>query len=273
MLFRSVFSHQRTVVQQLSKYFCHIDVITAEAFQDSPIDGVSVYSTNWIAGRKIRNIVNFYRIAIPLLLKHKRGKLFSHMTEVQTSLSLPISKLLGIKHFLWYAHKSPSRFLSFSYPLVDGVVTSTPGSCPISGNKVFPIGQAVDTQLSRQVTELPRIPPRNWYHVGRIDPSKNIDLIIEALQSFQKDNNEITLDLYGAPSSKKTNEYFAALKQRFSTPEYSSWVFFHGSISHERLSEISLKHDAFIHAFWGSLDKALVEAILLKRIEIGRAHV
>ena len=176
-----VFSHQRTVVRQLSKHFSHIDVITAEAFQDSAIDGVSVYSTNWIAGRKIRNIVNFYRIAIPLLLKHKGGKIFSHMTEVQTALSLPISKLLGIKHFLWYAHKSASRFLYFSYPQVDGVVTSTPGSCPISGNKVFPIGQAVDTKLSKQITKLPELPPKKWYHVGRIDPSKNLDLIIEAL--------------------------------------------------------------------------------------------
>ena len=175
-----VFSHQRKVVTKLSKYFAHIDVITAETFQDSPIDGVNIYSTNWISGRKLKNIVNFYRISIPLLWKHRHGTIFSHMTEVQTFLSIPISKLLFIRHFLWYAHKSPSKYLTLAYPHLDGVITSTPGSCPISGNKVFPIGQAIEISLTSEVFEMPKTPPKSWYHIGRIAPSKNIDRIIEA---------------------------------------------------------------------------------------------
>ena len=116
--------------------------------------------------------------------------------------------------------------------------------------------------------ELPSFPPKNWYHVGRIDPSKNIEQIVETLAKFRLTNNEITLSLYGANSSNKTKSYFESLKLKFATSEYADWVSFKGSISHEILSEVSLEHDAFIHAFWGSLDKALIEAILLKRIVV-----
>ena len=38
---------------------------------------------------------------------------------------------------------------------------------------------------------MPKTPPKRWYHIGRIDPSKNIDRIIEALEPFQKTNNGI----------------------------------------------------------------------------------
>ena len=263
-----VFSHQRTIVEELSKNFSQIDVITAESFTDLPIDRVRVFSTRWKPRHRFSNTISFYRIAIPLLIQHRGGTLFSHMTEVQSFLTIIICKMLRIRHFLWYAHKSSSIYLYFCYPFLKAVITSTPGSCSIHGKKVIPIGQSIDVNLSNLITRDPKFPPKSWYHVGRIDQSKKIEVIAEALLPFNKVDSAITLHIYGSISSELSKGYFENLIKKFASSEYSKWVFFHGAIKNSDLAKISMEHDGFIHAFWGSLDKTVIEAIILKRIVI-----
>jgi glycosyltransferase involved in cell wall biosynthesis len=260
-----LFSHQPKVVERLIKEFEEIDVVTADTFSDIPKPRVRVFSVQWQEGRTLINIYKFLKLAIPLLWKHRKGVLFSHMTDVQSSLVSPICRLLRIKHVLWYAHKKSSLYLNFSYPFLSSLVTSSAGSCPKTGKKVVTIGQAIDNSLSLQVDTAPKVPPTSWYHVGRIDESKNLDLIIESLSMQRHENPEIRLHFYGAPSSAQNREFFYSISNKYR--EYD-WIAFHGKLLPEQLAEVSKKHDAFIHAFWGSLDKALLEAISLKRIVV-----
>jgi glycosyltransferase involved in cell wall biosynthesis len=263
-----VFAHQRRVVTELSKHFSSIEVLTAEKFSDSPIDNVSIISSGWETAGGVRNIFRFYRAAIPLVLRNRGVILFSHMTDVQSLLIGPLCKIFRIKHYLWYAHKSYSIYLRLLYPLLDGLITSTPGSCPIRGKKVTCIGQMADAKLPKGKNKLPQIPPNSFYHVGRIDPSKNIPLIIQTLAMFRLQNRPIELHLYGESSSTKTTSYYRMLKHTLSKSEFGEWVYFHGAVKHSDIANISQNHDAFIHAYRGSLDKSLIEAILLKRIVI-----
>jgi glycosyltransferase involved in cell wall biosynthesis len=263
-----VFSHQKKIVEELSGYFSHIDVVTAESFNDSTVGNVKVFSTHWRLGHKFSNLLSFYRVALPLLFQYRGGVVFSHMTEVQSFLAALICKALRIKHYLWYAHKSSSFYLTFSYPFLEAIITSTSGSCPIRGKKVIPIGQSVDRNLGSRIDRAPLIPPKSWYHVGRTDPSKNIEIIATALLPFYELDNSISLHLYGTSSSRTTAKYFETLKKTLTSTTFSNWVHFHGPVRHSELARISMQHDGFIHAFWGSLDKALVEAIMLKRIVI-----
>lgn len=260
-----IFSHQRKVVSELSKKIDEIDVITSDVFRDLPIENVNVFSVRWQLGKTFRNISNFYKVAIPLLLKHRGGIVFSHMTDVQSALIALPCRILGIRHILWYAHKTPSIFLKFCYPFLSVLATSTPGSCPISGKKVVILGQAIDCSMSHGPYRPPGIPPKSFYHVGRIDPSKNIELVIRAVEALYRDDQEVRLNIYGAPSTDKYENYFQSLK---STYAKSEWITFHGPITSKELAKISNRHDGFVHAFWGSLDKALIEAIVLRRIVI-----
>jgi glycosyltransferase involved in cell wall biosynthesis len=262
-----VFSHQRRIVKELSLRFEFIDVITSEKFDSSQIAGVNIRSTSWTPGRHLRNIWRFYQVAIPALWKHRRGVVFSHMTEVQSFLVAPICKMLGIRHFLWYAHKSKSFFLFFSHPFLSKLLTSTAGSCPIKSKKVIALGQAIDLEMTNGISREAKIPPMSWYHIGRIDPSKNLFQIIEALYPHHLMHPELSLHFYGLPSNLQSYDYFEALKKKCLSQEYS-WINFHGQINHSEVSMVANSHDAFIHAFQGSLDKALVEAIVLKRIVV-----
>ena len=260
-----VFSHQRKIVLELAKHFDTIDVITSEEFIDSPINNVEVRSTRWKSGRALRNLWNFYVVAIPLIIKHRNGILFSHMTDVQSALIALPCRVLGIRHVLWYAHRTSSYYLRISYPFIHVLATSTVGSCPISGRKVVPLGQAVDASIVESMARLPSIPPQSWYHVGRIDPSKNIETIISAIGILHQNNPEVNLHLYGAPSSEKFQGYFENLKL---VHKRDNWITFHGQLNSSNLAEMSSRHDGFVHAFWGSLDKSVVEAIILKRIVV-----
>lgn len=264
-----VFSHQKEVVRRLSKKFSDTFVITADEDVGTEVPGVSVFTTAWRRGARIKNVVKFYRVALPIILKNRKDLIvFSHMTEVQSFLLSPWCRILHIPHYLWYAHASRSLLLVATYPLIDGVITSTVGSCPLRGMKVYPIGQAIDeANLKGRFSEI-KFPPLRWYHVGRVDPSKNIDLLISVFARLRTIGWDLKLDIYGAPSSEKSKDYLANLLSKYQQDINLKWLCFRGSIERHQLSTIANDHDGFVHAFQGSLDKAVLEAILCKRIVV-----
>lgn len=267
-----VFSHQVKIVKALTAHFDLVEVVTSEPYRGPVLPKVSIVDTNWQPGKAFRNIFLFYVRTLPVLFRNRKGVVFSHMTEVQSMLISPFCVLFRIRHFLWYAHANRSKYLLFNHFVTQGIITSTKGSCPIKGRKVFPIGQAVDVSEFHNNNRLPNVPPVNWYHVGRIDPSKRIELIIDSLNCFRNSYPNLQLHLYGEPSSSIHSQYFQSLKNRYCKEPFSNWVHFYGKLPNSLLAKEAVKHDGFIHAFEGSLDKSLIEAILLKRIVVSSNH-
>jgi len=265
----SVFSHQREVAVLLSRNFRNTFVITAEEIGAELSETLSLSSIVWKRRETLRNIMNFYSLAVPILFRKRKSLVvFSHMTEVQSFLIAPICWLLGIPHYLWYAHKSKSPFLFLSYPFLTGVITSTPGSCPIRGHKVHAIGQAIDHQVFSAVKSIPKNPPLCWYHVGRFDESKQIHLIIEVFRELRSMGWKVTLDLYGEPSAGSSNQYYIDTLSSVSLFADSNWFKYHGAITRTQLPKIAELHDGFVHAFQGSLDKAVLEGVMSKRVVV-----
>lgn len=260
-----VFSHQRGVVFGLAPYFREVVVLTCDSDlgPNSELPNLVVKTIDWKKNARVRSALRFFRIALPILISPRKSVVFSHMTDVQSFLIGPLCRMMGHKHFLWYAHKNKSKYLKFVYPFLDGLVSSTKGSCPIIGKKVFLIGQSVD--VGNSSPQPPQLPPLRWYHVGRIDPSKRIELIIKAIASVRGKGWPLTLDLYGAPSSDKNNHYLNQLHVDFREFVESGWLRFNGPVQSSDLKFIAESHDGFVHAFEGSLDKSLVEAVLFKR--------
>jgi glycosyltransferase involved in cell wall biosynthesis len=264
-----VFSHQRVVAERLAPNFEKTFVVTSDNnLREDQVDLI-IKSTNWQVGKMFRNIFSVYRLILPIVFTH-RGNLviFSHMTEVQSFLIAPICRILGIPHFLWYAHKSKSPYLTFSFPFLTGIITSTPGSCPISGPKIHPIGQAIDQKVFNTSRLPSQNPPLRWYHIGRMDKSKNIDLIIDVFKQLRKTGWRVTLDLFGDSSSESSRPYLTKLSQTYFIPENSNWLTFHGALQRSKIPDIAQRYDGFVHAFQGSLDKAVLEAAMCKRIVV-----
>lgn len=253
---------------KLSESFEETIVLTADPIIGGSIQNLNVISTNWKQGKRVRSVFRFIFTSIPVLLRNRDAVVFSHMTEVQSFLIAPLCRLLGMRHFLWYAHSYKSLYLKLSIPFLSGVLSSTQGSCPVNGRKVRLIGQGVELPSTGVNQYLSSPKPFSWYHISRIDTSKRIELLIEVVHATRLKGYNLTLDIFGAPSSKKMEKYFIGLKKQFRDFTDLGWLRFLGQLERNKLSSATNKYDGFIHAFQGSLDKTLVEATLGRKLVV-----
>ena len=260
-----IFAHQIEVVRRLSKSFHQIFVITTNySSSESLPENINVYEVEWIPGRHLTSARNFLRTYISLTRNLGHFVIFSHMTEVQSALIAVLAWWKKIPHYLWYAHKSKSPYLYISYPFLTGIITSTPGSCPIRGKKVSPIGQGIDESIFLRDT-LPNYNPKRKLRgisVGRIDPSKKIEEIISVTVQGPHESNFEKLDLFGE-ASIGNSDYYRELLVKYSSLITDRLLNFHGKVIRRNLPLFLAKADIFVHAFRGSLDKTLVEATMM----------
>jgi glycosyltransferase involved in cell wall biosynthesis len=254
-----VFSHQIDLVNKLASHFDSVTVLTGYVGVCRVSNNVKVINFKWVAGKRVSSLLRFLGIFIKTIKKYRYSVLFSHMTSTHSAFISPITKLLRLKHYLWYAHASNGVYLKVSRLLTNGIITSTPGSCPLVGKKINPIGQSIDKNRFEKQAHV-NYPIKSLIHIGRLDPSKNIDLIIESVASLRKTHSELTLEIVGSPSSDKYKEYSHNLISKFSSYPYNSWIKFTSYIPREALPKLLQRKNGFIHSFQGSLDKTLVEA-------------
>lgn len=254
-----VFSHQIDLVNQLASHFNSVTVLTGHMGACRVSENVQVINFKWVAGKRGSSLLRLLRIFLKTVIKNRYSVLFSHMTSTHSAFVSPITKLLRLKHYLWYAHTSNGVYLRVSKLLTNGIITSTPGSCPLVGEKIYPIGQSID-KIKFEKQQQTHYPIKNLIHTGRLDPSKNIDLIIEGVELLRKNYSELTLEIVGSPSSDLYKQYSQDLISKFSLAPYNSWLKFTPYIPREDLPKLLRGKDGFIHSFQGSLDKTLVEA-------------
>jgi glycosyltransferase involved in cell wall biosynthesis len=257
-----VFSHQIGIVNELSKSFDKVTVLTGKIGSYNVSPNVRVYSSDWQSGKWISSTTKFLSVFLKLLVSNRFTVIFSHMTSVQAALISPITRVLRIKHLLWYTHTSDNFALRVCNLFTNGILTATAGSCPLSGSKVHVIGHSIDTKIFKRKSTL-NFPISSFVHVGRFDPSKNIRLIIETLQSLRVTKNDINFTTVGVPSGEANTNYYQNIISEFDRDKGSSWLTFNNSVPRQMLPNFLNNYDCFIHAFNGSLDKAVLEATFI----------
>ncbi len=256
-------AHQVEVVEALALKFSAVTVITGKSDWVPTAPNIRVFTSNWIPGQNIKNICKFFRIFLQLIREYRFVAVFSHMTTVQSCLVGPILKLRGINHFLWYAHAQNSSLLRIAHFWVTKLITSTPGSCPMAGNKVLYLGQSINQETFKS-TRNATLPFKRFVHLGRTDPSKNLSCIIETIFNFRKFDKELRLEFVGNPSGVSQSAEFEKLKERWADSVIQGWLVFSPAIPRELVPNLLQQHDVFIHAFKGSLDKTLIEATMTR---------
>ncbi len=256
-----VFSHQINVVNKLAQHFDQITVLTGNIGKLNVPDNVQVISYDWAEGKRFTSLTRFLRNFLILVFKFRFSSVFSHMTSVQSAFISPITKILRLRHYLWYAHTSDNNYLRIAKILTDGIITSTPGSCPAKGRNVFPIGQAVDSHIFKNLKSI-KLPLTEIIHIGRLDPSKKIESIVLVVKNARIPFASLALKIIGSPSSERYKDYAVDLKNRFKFEVNEGWLEFIPSIQRSQIPATLREESCFIHAFEGSLDKTLIEATL-----------
>lgn len=257
-----VFSHQIGVVNEIAKYFEKVIVLTGKVGNYVVSANVEVFSSNWIEGKKVTSILRFISVFLKLLFQKRFDVVFSHMTSVQSAIISPITKILKINHYLWYAHTNNNLALRVAHRFTSGVLTATAGSCPISSSKIKVVGHSIDANLFQRKTSI-SFPISRFIHVGRFDPSKNIELIVDTLKIMKSANFNLTFTNLGSPSGKSNSAYYRKVTDKHKLDSDKAWIDFKKAIPRYLLPNELQNYDAFIHAFSGSLDKAVLEATFL----------
>lgn len=252
-------SHQAEVVRLLAEKFQEITVITGRIGKHSVPPNVRVICSHWVPGHGFQNLVGYIRVVAPKIFSREHKVIFSHMADLQAAVIAPFVRLVGKKHFLWYAHSHKSFYLSWASIWINGIISSTQGSCPIHNGKVNLIGQSVSPKMfpARDSTKLNK---NLLVHVGRLDRSKNIDLLIQATMAIHTLNSSARLTLIGSSANIESSDYLAELTTNYGLEINAGTVSFIPSIQREKLSAALREFDIFIHAYQGSLDKTLIEA-------------
>ena len=251
-----IFAHQADAVAALARNFEKIVVISQTVGRVDVPANVLIVDLNWKYKEDILNTLKFLFALIKICFTEKPNLVFSHMTEKLSLLAFLPLKVLGIRHFLWYAHTSASFSLRISAKFVDKIFTSTSGSCPINSPKVRVLGQAIDFSKFNG-TSVQTDYPKKFIHVGRLDSSKNIQLLID--QTLLNDLGN-SLTLVGAPSNPAASQYWDSLKAKNRELLNSKRLIEMGPIPRSELPNLLRKYEVFIHAFEGSLDKSILEA-------------
>jgi glycosyltransferase involved in cell wall biosynthesis len=169
-------------------------------------------------------------------------------------------RIFGIPHYLWYAHTYKSVFLILNHFFVNGIITSTKGSCPIKSKKVFPVGQAINFDNFER-SDKSIIAIRDLVHIGRFDQSKNISEIIDTVKNVKNSQKLVlTFTQIGSPTTKVAHSYYALVNEKFVQEIKEGWIKLKPSIFRSEVPSILREYDAFLHAYNGSLDKSIVEA-------------
>lgn len=255
-----IFSHQFRAIGELAKKFERVSVLANSVTFDVELpSNLKIYNLRWndssLLNSFLRLYLNFFR-----LLKHRPEVIvFSFMTETHAALLGPVTKLLRIRHLLWYAHVSNPLRLYLSRLFVDDIITSTSDSIGFKHPKVTAIGQMVDDKLFVWNSHRDYSRTSNWIHVGRLDPSKNLEIVIETFLHFQKRFSDFRLKLIGL-ATNEYQSYEAEIRHKYKNQIEQGVITFLGRKNANEVSKELFDSDIFIHAFSGSLDKTLVEA-------------
>ena len=256
-------SHQYEAVSALANNFGNVTAVTGRVGNDTSEQNFDIVSTEWKPGNKLRNVYRLYLKALPIIVKGNFDSVFFHMTDLQCALLSPWVALRGKKQFLWYAHTYKSNYLVFSSFWVNGIVTSTSGSCPLSGPKVISIGQAIDEEKFRAIN-LEDLDLSKLIHIGRFDRSKNIQLLISAARQIRNIFPDLMLTLVGSPANAESKVWAHQLVTESQNDIQAGRLIFKSSIPRENFPLEVAENGCFFHAYIGSLDKTLIESTMLR---------
>jgi len=256
-------------IRALADRVDRLDVLTGyEGSHDLP-DNVTVRSYGKERGyAKPRRVATFQRHCLWYARRGDVDVAFSHMIPEFVIASWPWLRVAGVPYVLWYAHRSVNARLRVAHALVDRVVTATDASFRLPSSKLSVVGHGIDTDrfapddvdADTGVASTPAPDRHRLLSVGRLDPVKDVDVLIDAVGTLADRGREVTLRLVGEPARK--GDYGQRLREQVEAADLDDRIEFVGPVPHERIVSEYRQAGVFLNASrTGSLDKTEVEAM------------
>jgi glycosyltransferase involved in cell wall biosynthesis len=243
----------------------HVDVICLKEGRHRLPPNIDVYSL----GKEKRSprttlldriiyAARFYRLIWKL--RNQYDDVFVHMNEEYVLLGGLLWRLWGKRIGFERIHPYGTWRSSLAYKLSDCVFYLSEQAHSYRAAKRRPSPHGIDADAYAAV---PRSAPADsLLFLGRIDPVKRLEVILEAVRILAKEGVPLApLDIYGDPSLS-SEDYAARVRHEFADLERDGRIAYQGRVLHEDTPAIYARHAFFINITpSGSLDKTILEAM------------
>lgn len=258
----SRFSFAQDWINEIAQNVEKLYVISLRCGNYEVATNVEVYCIQQNKKNRLQTIYEVWKI---LNLIHSKDKnisgYFVHMAHYFVPIILPFAKLYNQKIVLWYAHKSVPFSLRIAEKLCDTIVSTSKQSMRIDTYKLKTIGHGIDVNQKFVLKNIFSNKIINILSAGRISKIKNIDIIIDAFVSLER--NDVYLYIAGEAITTADKEYLEKLQNSI-PPSMKLNIIFLGLLSLEELSALYHKMDLVINlSDTGSLDKAIIEPMAM----------
>ena len=182
-----------------------------------------------------------------------------HMNKEYVLLGSLLWQLLGKKVFFWYNHTYGTFSARLAGILADRIFYTSSYSFFSGSRKAIQMPVGVDMEQFKPEASLAKENAVLFF--SRISPVKNLEVLIEAAEKWDRDSVLIPVHIYGA-ALKKDQAYFASLKARAEPLIKKGKIVFHGSVAYIDAPEIFRTYTLFANLTQsGSFDKTIIEAM------------
>lgn len=246
-------------LEEFAKKFDAIEVVClCEGVHTLP-DSVHVHSLGKERGRqtRIQYAVRFLRLIWNLQKDY--DVVLVHMNQEYVLLGGLLWKCLGKRIYLWRNHYAGSLLTDVAVWLCTKVFCTSKHSYTARFEKTVLMPVGVDTDAFKSVPGVV-CAPYSILSLGRIAPSKRLEILLEALTMLAREGIDFTADIYGAPLPEHI-EYYEHLQSLVAEKQLSDKVAFRGGIKNEETPAVYSAHSIFVNTSQsGMYDKTLFEA-------------
>ncbi len=247
-------------LKEFAGRFEKVTVLCLEKRKFDLPENVHVFSLGKDRGAsKLYQFFNFYKYCFSL--RREYDAVFVHMNPIWVILGSPLWTAWGKKVYLWYAHKQVTTKLRLAEKMADGIFTSTAEGFRLLSKKLNIVGQGIDIQVFH-----PDLSKRregiNILSVGRIAPSKNYEVLIEAAKMLKDDGFDFRVTIIGEPALPQDKVYEKKIRDKIKNYGLEKQFQFLGKIPHRQLPGYYQSYQICVNtSVTGSLDKTILEAM------------
>lgn len=246
-------------IVEFAKHFSSIEVICLRAGRYKLPGNVTVHSLGKESGgNRLLYTLRFYRYIWSL--RDRYDAVFVHMNQEYILLGGLLWKGMGKSIYMWRNHYAGDVLTDIAALFCTRVFCTSKSSYTAKYRKTTLMPVGIDTETFRPVPGIIRI-PRSILSLGRISPSKNIHIILQALKLLHEKGVDFTASIYG-DALPRDIEYLQQQKDFVAKSGLSDIITFYPGVLNMRTPEVYSAHQIFVNASQsGMFDKTLFEAI------------
>ncbi len=203
-------------------------------------------------------------------LRNTYDSVFVHMNQEYVLVAGWLWKLLGKRVYLWRNHYQPNVLIRIAAFFCTKMFCTSKYSYVTKYAKTILMPIGIDTETFKPTTHTSR--KGSVLSLGRIAPSKHVEVLIEAFAILAGRGVSVNLDIYGS-SSIKDSDYRDSLVECVKERGLDSSVQFHAGVSNIQAPEIYRSHEICVNcSASGMYYKTIFEAAACGALSIASSR-